>query len=231
MSVVKANRRLVAVAAVFTMASVPPSARQESRTTVRPRFDVASIKPNNTGSKAVRLGDTPGRFFAGNVTVRMLISLAYNVDDVQIVKRPAWVDVDRFDVEARGDTGATRQQLMSMLQMLLEDRFQLVRRSDKQRLPVYVLLVGQSGPRLARRECRPRDANGPMGPSDLSVCGYLNFGNGPITATSIRMANCAEVLTNILKRKVIDRTGIDGLFDVALSYAVGLSLNVAPSAR
>src|SRR5262245_5172759 len=44
-----------------------------------PAFEVASIKPNNSGDGRVMLGNQPGRFTATNVTLRMLIRNAYQL--------------------------------------------------------------------------------------------------------------------------------------------------------
>jgi hypothetical protein len=63
-------------AAVIALAGNAASA--QSQTPFRPQFEAASVKPNNSGSRALRFGGGPGRFTAGNVTLRMLMSLAYN---------------------------------------------------------------------------------------------------------------------------------------------------------
>jgi uncharacterized protein (TIGR03435 family) len=64
----------------------------------RPQFEVASIKPNNSGSGNSRSGTrTGGYFFATNVPVRALIRQAYRMQDFQIIGGPNWISTERFD--------------------------------------------------------------------------------------------------------------------------------------
>src|SRR5689334_4369431 len=91
--------------------------------TPRPEFAVASIKPNTTGccvSGGVGNGGSRNR----DVTLKMLIGTAYRVQEFQISGGPGWMGSDRFDVEGKAeDPKADFNQLRSMLQSLLEDRF------------------------------------------------------------------------------------------------------------
>src|SRR3954469_2656504 len=64
-------------------------------------FEVASIKPNNSGDGRVMLGNQPGRFTATNVTLRLLIRNAYQLQDFQISGGPNWLGSDHFDIVAK----------------------------------------------------------------------------------------------------------------------------------
>src|SRR6266576_3662753 len=104
-----------------------------------PQFEVATIKPNKSGDGRVMLQVQPGgRFNATNVTLRLLIRNAYQLQDFQIVGGPGWLASDHFDIVAKieaGDQdampagppvpgqGPTRLQLM--LRSLLAERFKL----------------------------------------------------------------------------------------------------------
>src|SRR5207247_2547328 len=70
-----------------------------------PAFEVASIKPNNSGDGRVMLGNQPGRFTATNVTLRLLIRNAYQLQDFQISGGPGWLASDHFDIVAKIDAG------------------------------------------------------------------------------------------------------------------------------
>jgi len=195
---------------------------------MRLAFEAASVKQNNSGSRAIRMGGGLDRFSAENVTLRMIMSLAYDLEDFQILQRPEWVDAERYDIQAKAEGKPTRQDIMNMLQVLVEDRFKLAFHRDKKELPVYLLTIGKNGPALAARDCITRESNVPTATNapDSSFCGYLSFGNGnTIRATSIRMGSFADVLTNILKRKVIDTTGFESAFDVSLNYSSDLLPN------
>ena len=60
-----------------------------------PAFEVASIKPNNSGDGRVMMQNQPGRFTATNITLRQLIRNAYQLQDFQITGGPGWHASDR----------------------------------------------------------------------------------------------------------------------------------------
>src|SRR5688572_26578042 len=65
-------------------------------------FDVASVKPNRSGSADMRFDTLPGgRFTATNAPARELIRFAYRLQDFQIVDAPGWTRSERFDIGAR----------------------------------------------------------------------------------------------------------------------------------
>src|SRR6185295_19481771 len=103
-----------------------------------PAFEVASIKPNNSGDGRVMLGNQPGRFTATNVTLRMLIRNAYQLQDFQVTGGPSWLTEDHFDIVAkapdgdglgdpfRGDQSGQPSRGQLMIRALLAERFKLV---------------------------------------------------------------------------------------------------------
>jgi len=159
-----------------------------------PQFEVASIKPNKSGDGRVMMGIQPGgRLTATNVTLRLLIRNAYQLQDFQITGGPSWLAEDHFDIvakapegEATGDpfraaqTGQpSRGQLM--IRSLLAERFKLVVHNETKEMPIYALIVARSdgklGPQLkpsevdcaalmaAGRGRGPLPPPGPPGPS------------------------------------------------------------------
>jgi hypothetical protein len=79
----------------------------QAQTTRRLGFSVSSVKPNKSdvGPPSITFPTGTNRFIATNVTARMLIVAAYEVDYVQISGGPNWFNSDRFDVEAQTDEG------------------------------------------------------------------------------------------------------------------------------
>ena len=64
-------------------------------------FDVASIKPNRSGSQSSTLNVQPGGRWNGvNVTAQTLILRAYRIQPSQLIGAPDWVATERFDVVA-----------------------------------------------------------------------------------------------------------------------------------
>ncbi len=124
-----------------------------------PEFEAASIKPAeplNTGAMMaggrmqISMGCSqpdPGRFTCTGMPLRMLVVRAYGVKNYQ-VSGPAWMDSDRFDVNAKIPAGATQDQFRLMLQKLLADRFHMTVHRENKEMPVYALVVGKNGPKL-----------------------------------------------------------------------------------
>ena len=85
--------------------TVTPAASQ------KPMFEVASIKRNTGASRAISCCGGPGRLAGTNVTLGMLITTAYKVQDFQVVGAPGWVNSDRYDIEAKAsDAAAVKEQ-------------------------------------------------------------------------------------------------------------------------
>jgi len=131
------------------------------KSTDRPSFAVASIKPNGSG------GEIPGPpaetddYFAWTGrTLKTLMRYAYRVRDWQIEGGPGWIETELWDVEGRAnaegggaaskpvDKSAQHARLMSMLQTLLEDRFKMAIQRQTRQSPAYNLLVAKGGPKV-----------------------------------------------------------------------------------
>jgi uncharacterized protein (TIGR03435 family) len=117
-------------------------------------FDAASIKPSGSGGGG-RMGGgggivqiTPGRVLARNVTARRLVLAAYRLTPYQLSGGPAWLDSDRFELEAKAETASNEKQLRLMLQTLLGQRLKLVVHRETEEMRVYALVVGKNGPKI-----------------------------------------------------------------------------------
>jgi uncharacterized protein (TIGR03435 family) len=173
-----------------------------------PAFEVASIKPSapqEFGRDSRRMSTTPGMLVYTHVSLRDLIQQAYTVQRSQI-SGPPWLDTERFDITARIPAHPGRRQLPAMMQALLADRFLLRLHSETRELSAYAIRVAKGGPKLEKA---------------LSETGIRNssrnaraHANGTLT-----MASLAEFLSRGLDKPVIDRTGLDGSYKVALDWA------------
>src|SRR5262245_41963758 len=67
----------------------------------QPSFEVASVKPNNSGDGRVMMQNQPGRFAATNVTLKQLIRNAYQLQDFQISGGPDWMTSAHWDIVAK----------------------------------------------------------------------------------------------------------------------------------
>ena len=144
-----------------------------------------------------------GRFKAINATVSFLIQYAYGIKDFQLSGGPGWMDSDKFDIDATGEKADDRQ-FPQMMRSLLTDRFQLKFHRDTRTLPVFDLVVTKDGPKFKHA-------------TDTEVAGTRG-GGGQITVSKGTLANLASLLSNILGRKVTDKTGLAGDYDMTLKW-------------
>src|SRR5690348_17513804 len=88
-------------------------------------FEVASIKPNRSGSGSSEDNTSAGRLTVRNESLKELIQLAFDVKDFQIAGGPGWIATERYDIDATtGNAGElTDGELRPLLQSLLADRF------------------------------------------------------------------------------------------------------------
>ncbi len=207
-------------------------------------FEVASVKPNLSGSLAQSGQSGKGSMTMTNMRVRALIVTAYSIRPDRVIGAPAWIDQDRFDISARAPADTPDNELPMMLRALLAERFGLVARSEVREQPVYALVVaradGALGPNLkSSSECDAEpnrasvDAAGVSGrqvPGQIP-CGVLtgsNAGEAYIRGGARSMALLARTLQGVSGRPVVDRTGLVGTYDFELRFAPAL-LGAEPS--
>src|SRR3954454_748599 len=143
-----------AAAGVVTIAAETP----QGAPAAPPAFEVASIKPNNSGDGRVMMQNQPGRFTATNITAKLLIRNAYQLQDFQISGGPGWLASEHFDLVAKIPDefrdlppvrpGSGPGPLQMMLRTLLADRFKLVVHNETKDSPIYALILARSDGRL-----------------------------------------------------------------------------------
>jgi uncharacterized protein (TIGR03435 family) len=220
-----------------------------------PEFDVASIKPappptSNMIRVMMRGGpgsDDPGRVDWSNVSLRQMITSAFNVKDYQ-VQGPDWLNSERFDVTAKIPVNTTKEQYRLMIQKLLADRFKMTVHHESKEHAVYALVVAKGGPKL--KESDPNDTSGfaPMAlrGSDGAVRmaappppppppggvgrgadgrgatagrgGMMMNAPGHMQAKKMGIEGLANSLAALIGRPVIDQTELKGIYDFALDY-------------
>ena len=227
--------------AVLSALAVAAQAPTPTPSDDSPQFEVASIKPNKSGTNFIRMSVPPsGGFNATNTTVRELVRSAYGVQDYQVVGLPSWASTDRFDIAATSAPGTgpagppvpggppTRFQLM--LRHLLADRFKLAVRREMREMPIYHLTLarsdGKTGPQLtpSTTDCAALFGRGarpggppPLGAGQRPPCGIMRA-PGMFMAGAMGMAQLTASLGDAVGRPVVDRTGLTGNFDVELRF-------------
>jgi bla regulator protein blaR1 len=152
---------------------------------------------------------------------------------------PGWVDSELYSIEAKAERAVGREMMQGpMLQLILEDRFQLKVRWDTGERPLYALTVAKGGAKLKPSKegsCTPMpwpDSSGPPSlppqlPPGQKYCSWGGGVRGP-NATNVvldaeggTMDQFSKSLLNLFVDRWIDnRTSITGKFDFHLEYAM-----------
>ena len=154
-----------------------------------PEFEVACVKINKSGENQTRFNFVGGRIDVINMQLRGIIQAAYRVPANQLVNVPGWVNGTRVDIVAKADPKYSVQELQSMLQPLLVDRFKLTFHREMRDMDVYSLTLankdGRLGPKLQKSDTNceelgaaPRSTLAPPKPGELPACGTVPGGPG-----------------------------------------------------
>ncbi len=222
-------------------------------------FDAASVKPaappTPNGRGMIRIGPPtggpgtkdPGRIHYPFTTLKTLLQNAYDVKDFQI-SGPAWLGMERYDIQATMPPETTKEQFRVMLQNLLAERFKMTVHRETKELPMYSMIVGKNGPKLKESPPEtpavPGDADDtPKPPPPLPGPGQMKFdaegfpilplpaggrggifqmmmpGRSRLIANRGTMQDLAERLSSVLTKPVTDATGLKAKYDFTLTYS------------
>lgn len=221
-----------------------PQVATPSAATAGSKFEVASVKPGRGAMvplDSVTLNflmgsaraSRHGRFSTvGHVPLSVLIQLAYNVREFQVLGGPSWTKSDRYEVVAKANGNATFEQMRPMLQALLADRFQLALRRETRELPVYELTVAKGGLKIEATKagsCVTFDPDTPRPPLNPNrppppLCGNVgrgifSFVRNSIKSVGISMPKFVETLSGEVGATVVDKTGFTEKFNFRLEFA------------
>jgi len=177
------------------------------QTATRPEFEVASVKVNSSMGGMSRWNPEHGNFTAENASLKQLIGFAYHLPG-SLISGPGWLDSARFDINAKGKGDAPDSQVRLMLQSLLADRFHLKGHRETKEGAVYFLTVMSGG-------LKAQPADQPSAPFPKLPPGTRA---GVLQDPHTTMAELAQGLTNLAKRPVVDRTGVQGEYRVMVWY-------------
>jgi uncharacterized protein (TIGR03435 family) len=211
-------RSLILALLFAVMALNPLRAQAPASTGKSPRFEVASVKRNTSGSVIVNSALEGNRYTAMNVSVKDLLTGIYApLPRARIVGGPDWINTDRFDIVATAEGAPNRPEAMEMVRSLLMERFQLSVHSEVRDGDVYDLIVAKSvtelGPMLRppSPECAAADADWRRCPRSIYP--------GKLLGTGITMADLARMLEPFTEQRTVrDRTELTGRYDVQLTW-------------
>jgi len=218
-----------------------PRADSQAQSAAAPlTFEVASVKVATSGLNGVRGGcrgidsvygpndqEAPpplGRCVITDARLSHLIGIAYGVSMQGLKTGPDWIQrADlRFDVQAKAEDPAktTKQQLLTMLQNLLIDRFQLKFHFEMKDEPGFALTVAKNGPKL--RQSTSSEAGlsfSRAGSKEEATSKPLPGPGTTMTAHKYAIPMLVSMLSQIGgSGPGVDRTGLTGEYDFTLSW-------------
>jgi uncharacterized protein (TIGR03435 family) len=152
-----------------------------------------------------------GTFVARGANLRLLIKIAYNLNDDQVVGGPSWTGMKHFDIEAKPDpaadpAGRTESELNHLrLQALLRDRFQLKLRSATKEMSTFALVVAKGGPKLKTSQSTDTQP-------------HFQGQSGRMLAQNATIDNLAAALQDWVGHPVLNLTGLPGRYDLKLEW-------------
>ncbi|HWF06882.1 MAG TPA: M56 family metallopeptidase [Bryobacteraceae bacterium] len=231
---------------------------QTTGTRGSPRFEVASIKPGNKDFGFADLGlamlptcganprtvVTPGGIRMCG-PLRLIIQGAYKREDENLVAAearggPAWLDSEIYEIIAKAEGNPSIFQMAGpMLQTLLEERFRLKVHRDQKEVPVYFLKVAKGGSKFhpaKKGSCITLDPENPsqltspsLGKPGTRICGGARFDGRSLEMYSATMADFARQISRYFDRRLIDNTGLTGVFDIHMDVVPEDSPSPAPT--
>jgi uncharacterized protein (TIGR03435 family) len=178
-----------------------------------PQFEVASVKPSNSGPQGVWNEGSHERVRMLNMALKLIVAQAYGVKGHDVFG-PAWIASESFEIIAKIAPETAKlpdkqrwERIQAMTQALLADRFKLEAHRETREMPVYVLIPAKGGLKL-----------GSIGPPSKDWV-RAQVGYGSLQAKEMPTAQLLSILGGIVHREVLDESGIKGVFDIKLEWA------------
>lgn len=197
-----------------------------------PSFEVAVIRPSKNESKEAqaRFRSIDQVTFSGSE--RRLISLAWDISEKTIFDAPPFSDDKVWDIDAKLPTPDTPQvpgrrpgidfdQVRLMLQSLMAERFGLKVHTEERLGNAYTLLPSTPKMKKAdpenRASCTDRVAPGEKDPRAANplVTQYMHCTNVTVDQFARELQGYSGY---VIKTPVLNKSGIDGRYDLTLSF-------------
>jgi uncharacterized protein (TIGR03435 family) len=193
-----------------------------------PTFEVATVKPNKSGTTQANVGMPPNGVNFVNLPLRGIIQLAYGINQPsKLAGVPDWAVTERYDITARAAGPITQEERRLMLQALLKDRLKLDARFEKREVSVLALMPARSDGKLGKnlveskgciaRGGTPANDAAPAG-TETRVCGPQAGGAGRLVLIGTNMQQFTSLLALMLGSVVVDKTGLTSRYDLDLTF-------------
>lgn len=218
------RRRIIAFLLLFAVLSLNGFAQNAPATGAAIPFEAISIKESTGLRIPVQWQGT--RFLAGAIPLQTLLIVAYQVPFYQLSDLPEWVRTVRWEINAVASRAPAPTEEARFLRALLEERFQIVARTEVQERPMYALIIArpdrQLGPGLRPTtvdcgEVLSGRAAGTIPPNAGASC-RIAVQADSYARDGISLGLVADRISTLLGRPVEDRTGLTGFYDVELHH-------------
>jgi uncharacterized protein (TIGR03435 family) len=188
-----------------------------------PQFEIATVKSPGPHDRTIALYNYPGgRVVISLYTLALLLDESLGVRRFQLVGAPAWIDSERFMIEAKPPASSELSSFRpsnreaplveeqgQMLLALLMDRFHLKFHRESKEGVVYLLTKGSKVPKFEP----------PKHPDyRMFFEGLLGGGDGTVSGGNATIDFIASQISGSVGAPVLDRTGLTGPFDFTLEH-------------
>jgi uncharacterized protein (TIGR03435 family) len=194
-----------------------PCAAQE-----RASFEVATIRPSDKSASSSSMHAIRDGINA-TMSLRQFILRAYDLREFQIEGGPGWVNTSVYEVHAKisppepewqtldaAGQKAADQRRMQRLQSLLAERFHFKCHIVAKELPIYELTLAKGGTKLTPTTAPPEKQH--------SMSSGGNGRKSNLVAIGIGTDDGAKFLSSEVGRRVVNKTGLTGNYDITLTW-------------
>lgn len=195
------------------------------QTPKRLEFEVASVRPAEPNQGQGPQTPAGAQTYESQIrltylTFRDLVVRAYQVRAYQVTG-PDWINTERYDILATLPRGVTAPQ-PEMFQVLLEQRFGLKVRKAQKEFDVYTLERGKQPFTLkqvqANEDTRTTGVAAPRAAGvitmNLARGATFSYGDAKFDGNAMTMDMLANQSSGFLTVPVINKTGVDGFYDL-----------------
>jgi uncharacterized protein (TIGR03435 family) len=187
----------------------------QDKTDTKPKleFEVASIKPSKPGADGGGIRAMPGgqTYQAESAPVDLMITLMWKLNESQVVGGPDWLRKDLWDVHAKADSPHSLDDLHTMFQNMIIDRFKLQFHWDTRNLSMFALVEDKSGNKITVNPS-PETFDFPL----------KGAGFGKLQAVHCNLLYFTWFISGFpwINRPVVDETGLDKskFYDFTLDF-------------
>jgi len=167
-----------------------------------PTFEVVAIKPSTARDNSSSWNSRNGRLSITNNSLKQIIMGANSLQEYAY-SGPAWLEGERYNIDAKADEKVSREVLLQMVQAMLAERFKLKFHREQKQVQGYVLLLAKGGLKV-----KPVEGEGSS----------MSSNDTKLTAKHVDPPRIAVFASRVLGQPVIDETGVKDSFDFVLEF-------------